>query len=170
MSNTIRRCGCGRSGGSGTPAGNPEFRFRTYHQQRQLNLRKLRLHRAIVFVACYQGGMNAPISLADLPPNQWTVIARRVERRDANGNYYDTFDFLVADGPDGVAMARDAGAVVTMHRHEPNGRVMLVAMPVPPKLRHRFAAPAGAYHMGPRGRVPPGGVGRGNVRRAGVGA
>lgn len=118
---------------------------------------------------CYVDGMNAPISLADLPPNRLTVIAHRVERRDANGNYYDTFDFLVEDGPDGVAMARDAGTVVTFHKHEPNGRVVLVAMPVPAKLRHKFALPAGPYHMMPRGRVPAGGVGRGDVRRAGVG-
>jgi hypothetical protein len=130
----------------------------------------LHVHRVIVTAMCYQAGMNAPLSLADLPPHQWTVIAHRVERRDANGNYYDTFDFLVADGPDGVAMARDAGTVVTFHRREPSGRVVLVAMPVPVRLRHKFAAPAGSYLMGPRGRVPPGGVGRGNVRRAGVGA
>lgn len=84
---------------------------------------------------------DATISLADLPAGEWTVIARRVCRRNGLGDWADEFDFLVAEGKDGVRAAREAGALVTVHSRDARGTVVLLAQPVPPKLRPAFAAP-----------------------------
>lgn len=84
---------------------------------------------------------DATISLADLPLGEWTVIARRVCRRNGLGDWADEFDFVVAEGKDGVRAAREAGALVTVHSRDARGTVVLMAQPVPPKLRPAFAAP-----------------------------
>lgn len=112
--------------------------------------------------------MDATISLADLPAGEWTVIARRICRRSPLGDWSDEFDWWVSEGKDGVRAARDAGRLVTVHTRDERGVTVLVAQPVPPKLRPAFAASADRPWL--RDRIAAGDATRGNVRRVGVGA
>lgn len=107
---------------------------------------------------------DAPLSLSALPPGQWTVVAVPVERRLWTGAWVDSWEWLTREGAEEAQheaqkeaeALREAGRLVTAQRREANGRLVLVARPVPPRLRRAFEAPVRSADRPSRARASSG--------------
>lgn len=77
------------------------------------------------------------VTLSDLPVGASTPLYREVAEPTA----HTPREWLCDTSQGEIELARDAGTIVTAWRREPNGRMVLVARPVPLALRRLVRAP-----------------------------